>query len=301
MPYLRFSRDQRGYENTYVLHTYRRDGRTLPRLLYWFRTPPSLKVGRHALDADAIRAIEESNPDLAFDWTKMLKVRPATILEERRRRTSSKAGTAKRGRRGPARKEPVSASATAGSVLSETPDSRVAEVVPDEAVSTVVVPADLVSDQAMRADVEAEELARAPEASAEGAGGEIEQLADDGEVPLGVAGEDDELPPGVELEHPVVTLMGDEALAKIRTRFAEIQLRIAEKFDDPSAGEEIRAQAEALNPDRWATIEAAVRGIETFEAKAEAIRGVLGRRRPRARRAGGQMGANLSGPNDVQI
>ena len=138
MPYLRFSRDQRGYENTYVLHTYRRDGRTLPRLLYWFRTPPSLKVGRHALDADAIRAIEESNPDLAFDWTKMLKVRPATILEERRRRTSSKAGTAKRGRRGPARKEPVSASATAGSVLSETPDSRVAEVVPDEAVSTVV-------------------------------------------------------------------------------------------------------------------------------------------------------------------
>ena len=74
MPYLRFSRDDRGYEHTYVLHGLR--GGSRPRLLYWFRTPPNVNVGRLPLDEDAIRAIEESNSDLAFDWARMLRVKP---------------------------------------------------------------------------------------------------------------------------------------------------------------------------------------------------------------------------------
>ena len=76
MPFLRFARDTRGYENTYVLHGFRGGERAGPRLLYWFRTPPNVKVGRLPLDETAIRAIEESNPELTFDWTKMLKVKP---------------------------------------------------------------------------------------------------------------------------------------------------------------------------------------------------------------------------------
>ncbi len=74
MPYLRFSRDDRGYEHTYVLHGLRSGSR--PRLLYWFRTPPNVNVGRLPLDEDAIRAIEESNSDIAFDWARMLRVKP---------------------------------------------------------------------------------------------------------------------------------------------------------------------------------------------------------------------------------
>ena len=74
MPYLRFSRDERGYEHTYVLHGLRTGSR--PRLLYWFRTPPNVNVGRLPLDEDAIRAIEDSNADLTFDWAKMLRVKP---------------------------------------------------------------------------------------------------------------------------------------------------------------------------------------------------------------------------------
>ncbi len=74
MPYLRFSRDERGYEHTYVLHGLRTGSR--PRLLYWFRTPPNVNVGRLPLDEDAIRAIEGSNADLTFDWAKMLRVKP---------------------------------------------------------------------------------------------------------------------------------------------------------------------------------------------------------------------------------
>ena len=73
LPYLRFSRDKRGYEHTFVIHSDRRRGRSRTRILYWFRTPPGVKVGRSALDEIAIRSIEESNPDIEFDWTRILK------------------------------------------------------------------------------------------------------------------------------------------------------------------------------------------------------------------------------------
>jgi hypothetical protein len=73
LPYLRFSRDKRGYENTFVVHTDRRRGKARSRILYWFRTPPGVKVGRAALDESAIKLIEEHNPDVEFDWTRILK------------------------------------------------------------------------------------------------------------------------------------------------------------------------------------------------------------------------------------
>ena len=47
-----------------------RQGR--PRILYWFRTPPGVRVGRAALDEDAIRLIEEHHPDIQFDWPQIL-------------------------------------------------------------------------------------------------------------------------------------------------------------------------------------------------------------------------------------
>ena len=46
--------------------------RSRTRILYWFRTPPGVRVGRAALDEDAIRLIEQHNPDVEFDWTQIL-------------------------------------------------------------------------------------------------------------------------------------------------------------------------------------------------------------------------------------
>lgn len=43
------------------------------RILYWFRTPPNVRVGRAALDEEAIRTLEASYPGVTFDWTRMLK------------------------------------------------------------------------------------------------------------------------------------------------------------------------------------------------------------------------------------
>jgi hypothetical protein len=74
---LRFSRDRRGYEHFYLVQTAqpgeisrRRQPRT--RLLYWFRTPPNVKVGRQPFDEAARRALEARFPRVTFDWKKIL-------------------------------------------------------------------------------------------------------------------------------------------------------------------------------------------------------------------------------------
>ncbi len=71
MPYLRLTRDQRGYENTFLLHVAHPGER--PRVLYWYRTAPGVRVGRPPLDEAAIRTIEERHPDIEFDWPHILE------------------------------------------------------------------------------------------------------------------------------------------------------------------------------------------------------------------------------------
>ena len=249
MPYLRFSRDSRGYENTYVLHTAKKDGKTQPRMLYWFRTPPNVKVGRVPLDEEAIRAIEERNPGVAFDWKRMLKLRASLQADQRFDDTSR--GQKKRRHRasgktpaeptspetGPAGVEPTPEARPPIPVLADTPDD-------DEAPDPDVLEAE--------AHLEADDAEQVPDAPT---------------------------------EHPVVTLLGEETLVRLRARYAEICARINEKVSDFTALSEMLARAEAIDPDRWNTTEAAVRGIEQFESEAEAIRADLGRRPPRPRPA----------------
>ena len=78
LPFLQFSRDKRGYETTSLVHAVRRQGRSRQRILYWFRTPPGVKVGRPALDEEAIRWIEEHNPDIEFNWPQILEAKPSS-------------------------------------------------------------------------------------------------------------------------------------------------------------------------------------------------------------------------------
>lgn len=69
MPSIRYTRDKRGYETTYVVHGYRTTqgpGRT--RVLYFFRSPSHVTVGRRPLDDEARVALEHTHPDVSFDW-----------------------------------------------------------------------------------------------------------------------------------------------------------------------------------------------------------------------------------------
>jgi hypothetical protein len=68
VPFLRVIRDKRGYETTYLMHWHREGNRQRSRILYVFRTPGGLRVGRESLEPDTVREIETRHPDINFDW-----------------------------------------------------------------------------------------------------------------------------------------------------------------------------------------------------------------------------------------
>ena len=80
MPFLRLTRDRRGFENTFLLHADHPGAKA--RLLYWYRTAPGIVLGRPALDEDAIRTIEENHPDIEFDWPAILALSEVMTPEE---------------------------------------------------------------------------------------------------------------------------------------------------------------------------------------------------------------------------
>ncbi|HEX2462151.1 MAG TPA: hypothetical protein VHJ58_18535 [Vicinamibacterales bacterium] len=68
MPFLRVIRDKRGYETTYLMHWLRDGNRQRSRILYVFRTPGGVRVGRESLEPDVLREIETRHPGISFDW-----------------------------------------------------------------------------------------------------------------------------------------------------------------------------------------------------------------------------------------
>lgn len=66
-----------------------------PRLLYWFRTPPGVKVGRQPFDEATRRALEAQNPGMTFDWETIVSTPiPAPIVDWRSRRRADRAAKA---------------------------------------------------------------------------------------------------------------------------------------------------------------------------------------------------------------
>ncbi len=72
MPFLRVLRDKRGYETTYLVHWFRDGNRQRSRILYMFRTPPGVRVGRDVLEPSIVREIEAQHPQIEFDWRALL-------------------------------------------------------------------------------------------------------------------------------------------------------------------------------------------------------------------------------------
>jgi hypothetical protein len=88
--FLKFSRDRRGYENFYLVESVTgRRGKTRQRVLYWYRTPPNVRVGREPFDPHVMRALEARYPDIRFDWdqirnTSIPSIEPEYWRERRR-------------------------------------------------------------------------------------------------------------------------------------------------------------------------------------------------------------------------
>jgi hypothetical protein len=99
MAFFRFNRDKRGYEYFYLVEPVtNRRGKTRQRVLYWYRTPPNVRVGRAPFDADVQRALETQYPNVTFDWRKIVDapIPSADVEKWRERRRAEKAEKAAR-------------------------------------------------------------------------------------------------------------------------------------------------------------------------------------------------------------
>jgi hypothetical protein len=292
LPFLRFTRDKRGYETTSLVHAGRRGGRSRPRILYWFRTPPGVKVGRPALDEEAIRWIEEHNPDIEFDWPKILEAQPPAAPPVAKTSSRNDDGKNRRPRRDRERARPPQGQRPAPPPAPESAEpepmdrSEPEPFEPEPSEMERLEPGLLESEPLELESLEREPLEAEP---LESEPLEPEPLAPD---ELAHAFEQlthpetDETP---ELSAmPVEQTLGREQLTRLRARYAELQARITERGGDPARVDALRAQSEALNPDTWVTDEEVRQGIESFEPKIRDLRAALGLRRRRRSRRGGR-------------
>jgi hypothetical protein len=212
-----------------------------------------VRVGRAALDEDAIRVLEETHPDVPFDWSRMLKEKPPAPapggFEELPRRR----------RGGKARPQPQPARSAKPAPVPEPPP-------PDMGAREVAEPDLIESDAAEAEAVEPDDVM--PEAGGTDVEGE--------EAPA----------PARHAE-----FFDAEILMRLRARYAELKARIAQRIADPTQRDVLRAEAERLNPDTWVTEAEARTGLDQFERWFEAIRMQLPaphrRRRRRKKRGGG--------------
>jgi hypothetical protein len=99
VPFLRVLRDKRGYETTFLMHWFREGSRQRSRILYVFRTPPGVRVGRHVFEPATCREIEQQHPDIEFDWRSLVDnqqvvdAAPEPRRPRRRKRTEEETGT----------------------------------------------------------------------------------------------------------------------------------------------------------------------------------------------------------------
>ena len=265
----------------------RRRGKGRPRILYWFRTPPGVRVGRSALDESAIRLIEQHNPDVEFDWTRILKGQESTVetaspFQERRARPR---------RDFPARHTPQPPSPDLQRQRQPSgppPETRPSNAPPltwsvegGEAAEATAEVVDGTRDIAESSETADGSRPGAPDA-------EVAAIAAEGVDELALNSTPSSTRRGPE-EEPTTAAqarLGSEGLSRLRARHAEVLARISETVTDPVRRDELKSQAERLNPDTWVTDAEVTLGLESYETVFESLRTVVGRSTRRRRRSG---------------
>jgi hypothetical protein len=234
----------------------RRRGRGGQRLLYWFRTPPGVRVGRAALDDEAIRLIEQHNPDIQFDWARLLKESaPEAPRREREGRdvrdSRDRERRERRDTRQPPRPRPMETSAAAAPPL-RTPEA-------------------------------AEEMQALAEAAEQRAADHAQVMAEDDAERRAAESADYAEQKPLDPESAAASRLGPEGLRRLQSRYLDLKTRLEQKDDlDADARAELGAALERLNPDAWQTSEEVSAALEQYESIFERVRSVVGRH-PRRR------------------
>jgi len=240
-----------------------------------------VRVGRSALDEDAIRLIEQHNPDVDFDWTRILKGEDSGGGQTPR---SEGPGTARPTRAGEPRGSwpqerrnwPRPQDQPAGR-KPESPAVPIVHAAPEAVeAAAVVAPLDEAEPVAQEINRQNEEMDQIEPAVIAA----VEEFLVEPRVEPPVL-----RPQAGDAISEVEARLGAEGLSRLRARYAEVLARISETVPDLVRQAELKGTAERLNPDTWVT-EAEVRaGLEDYETEFESLRSVVGRRRKRRRRS----------------
>jgi hypothetical protein len=242
--FLRFTRDRRGYENTFLLHVAHPGER--PRVLYWYRTAPGVRVGRPALDEDAIRTIEEQHPEIDFDWPHILEVGAITqpeveerpIVRPRRRLARDQVSGVRDQVEGAGIRDQGSGIGDQGSGIRD-------------------------QGSGIRDQVQGPRI------------GDQEQEALEPGEDTDDVGEMEIAEPTVEQPraHDLLEeLVGREIATRLRARYAEIIGRIHRLPADVAERTAWEARAESLNPDNWVTPDEVLSGLQRADELFDQLR-----------------------------
>ena len=130
MPFLRVIRDKRGYETTYLMHWCREGTKQRSRILYVFRTPAGVRVGREALESEILKQIEAQHPDIEFDWNAVFHnqqiIETAPEPRRPRKRPQSEGGGEAAGVVASAPQPPAPRFTVPAAIEGATPDEQIA-------------------------------------------------------------------------------------------------------------------------------------------------------------------------------
>jgi len=247
VPFLRVIRDKRGYETTYLMHWFRDGNRQRSRILYAFRTPGGVRVGRDSMDPEVLREIEARHPDIAFEWKairdNLQVIEPA--VEQRRRR-------------------PRGEEAPPPAVQLAAPRASAPEAAPEAAPESAF---EATPEAARAAPPEAAAAAAHVAARADAVSATVEAVERPKPVPSTIAG-----------------TTPDEQIAFLTEWYAAIRERIEKRISDPVRRVALHALAERLNPSAWTDADQTTTGLQQAGEALERLSHVFARRRRRGRR-----------------
>jgi hypothetical protein len=198
----------------------------------------------------AIRSIEENNPDIEFDWTGILKEQGGTEPASSPRQPGQDRRSSRR---------PTEPRAPRAAALSGPPPWPVDPGVPPFVQPSTPAKFEATAFVPVEPDVPIE-----PAIPSAGDESRLDELA----------------------TTPAHARLGAEGVLRLRARHAEILARISERVADATRRDELKTQAERLNPVTWVTDDEVRVGLEGYESVLESLRAVVGQGRRRRKRGG---------------
>jgi hypothetical protein len=258
------------------------------RLLYWFRTPPGVRVGRAPIDEEAIRLLEQHNPEVQFDWARLLKEALQEPGARRdRERDRDPRDRDRRERRDlrdqhPPRPRPLDTTAAA---VPPAPPPIVREATAEVADERAAAHADRMLRQSLDAEepdepVEPRELESLAVAHGEPLAADHGEYVEYAEASFAPPAHSEPSEPA----SAASARLGPDGVMRLRARYVQIVARIAEKPMDDDARAELNARIQRLNPDAWLTADEVAAALEQYESVFESLRAEVGYHPPRRRR-----------------